>query len=125
MSHYKLTIPRGEMLNANDRLHWAQKAKRSRMIRNLAQAHAMTRLTRNPDGVLDRAHIVVYVAWPDRRRRDVHNVMPTVKAAVDGFVDAGLIPDDSDQHLVGPDLRVSADMSLPGTVDLLFEVVAA
>jgi crossover junction endodeoxyribonuclease RusA len=31
----------------------------------------------------------------DQRRRDPHNLVPTVKPIVDGLVDAGLVPDDT------------------------------
>lgn len=50
---------------------------------------------------LDRMSVVVHVEAKDRRyRTDVGNVLPSVKAAVDGLVDSGLIPDDTDRHLV-------------------------
>ena len=39
-------------------------------------------------------------------RRDLHNYMPTLKALVDGLVDAGLLPDDDARHLQGPDMRL-------------------
>jgi hypothetical protein len=31
--------------------------------------------------------------------------LPTLKAAIDGLVDYGLLPDDTNAHLIGPDLR--------------------
>lgn len=44
--------------------------------------------------------------FPDRRRRDTVNLYPyVVKPLVDGMVDARLLPDDDDTHLVGPDFR--------------------
>lgn len=36
---------------------------------------------------------------PDRRRADVAGVSPAVKAALDGIVDAGVIPDDTDVYV--------------------------
>ncbi len=45
------------------------------------------------------------------RLRDVGNV--SVKAAIDGLVDYGLIPDDDDAHLLGPDLRRGANLLVP------------
>ena len=54
---------------------------------------------------LERARLVVEIAFPDRRRRDPHNYMATVKPIVDGLVDAGVLPDDDAKHLLGPDLR--------------------
>ena len=50
--------------------------------------------------------VVVEVRWPDLRRHDVGNLYPYVaKPIVDGLVDARLIPDDDDLHVIGPDLR--------------------
>lgn len=40
----------------------------------------------------------VYYA-PDNRRRDTSNIFPTVKAVIDGIVDAGVLPDDSDKYV--------------------------
>nr|WP_303769103.1 hypothetical protein [Schaalia odontolytica] len=42
------------------------------------------------------------MAYPDRRRRDRHNLAPTIKAMLDGLIDAGLLPDDADRYLDGP-----------------------
>lgn len=96
-------IPRPWLLNANQRLHWRQKATRSRCIRTAAWAA----FTPNAMTFQRRVRLVALVKWPDKRRRDVHNLMPTVKACVDGIVDAKWLHDDSDKWLIGPDLRVS------------------
>jgi Holliday junction resolvase RusA-like endonuclease len=55
---------------------------------------------------LARAHIVGEFRPPDRRRRDVANLYPSFKAAIDGLVDAAVLVDDDDTHLVGPDMRL-------------------
>ena len=58
---------------------------------------------------MNRAHVTVTLGYPDRRKRDAHNLMPTIKGLIDGLVDPGtrgILPDDSDAHLTGPDLRV-------------------
>ena len=53
-----------------------------------------------------RPHITVTIRFPDKRRRDVSNLYPYVaKPLVDGLVDARVIPDDDDLHVIGPDLR--------------------
>ena len=102
-----MTIGAANLLTANQRLHHM---KRAGVVKILRHAAAMAAASQGAPK-LDRAHIVVRVAWPDRRRRDVHNVMPTVKACVDGFVDFGMLPDDDDHHLIGPDLRVDPELS--------------
>jgi crossover junction endodeoxyribonuclease RusA len=102
MTALEVAVPREWMLNANQRLHWREKGERSRWLRNTA------RLLSNPRCVYaDRMRCEVVVSWPNARRRDVHNLMPTIKACIDGLVDAGVLADDSDKYLVGPDLRVS------------------
>ena len=58
---------------------------------------------------LERIHIVAWLSFGDKRRRDAHNYMPTLKAIVDGLVDVGVLPDDDDKHLTGPDLRRAPD----------------
>ena len=101
------TISHGQMLTANQRLHWRAKAARTATLRNLGVI-----LTRQAKAApMTRAHCTVTVTFPDRRRRDVANWAPTVKALVDGCVQAGLLPDDDTAHLLGPDLRVSDDVT--------------
>lgn len=46
-----------------------------------------------------RVHITVELRFPDNRRRDAANYYPTIKACVDGIVEAGLIVDDSDKYV--------------------------
>lgn len=97
-----IALPAGiELLNANQRRHWAPTRRIARQLRHLAQA--MARSAGVP--ALQRAHITAEYRPPDRRRRDVHNLYPSAKAAVDGLVDAGVLPDDNDDHLTGPDMR--------------------
>jgi len=122
-----LSLTPAEVVSANGRLHWARKAGQVAEIRHRA---AMSwRIEGRPR--LDRAHCTVTIAYPDARARDVHNLMPTVKAAIDGFVHPGpgvrgLLPDDSDAYLVGPDMRHDAEVSGTGryTFRFVFEEVA-
>jgi len=55
---------------------------------------------------IDRAHILAVYQPPDNRRRDPANLYPSVKAVVDGIVDAGVLDDDSAAYLGGPDMRL-------------------
>lgn len=96
-------VPRTLLLTANQRLHWAAKKDRTKQLRHLAGTQAKTFKC----APMDSAHCIVEITWPDNRRRDAHNLMPTIKACIDGIVDAGLLPDDDDSHLTGPDLRVT------------------
>ena len=88
-------------INANDRLHHYAKAERTRGWRKLTAALTTTSNARP----YDRAHITVTYRFPTNHRREVSNLQPTSKAIVDGLVDAGLLPDDDDLHVIGPDNR--------------------
>ena len=113
-----LTIPApAPFLNANHRPHWAARARDTRAWREAAWANARSK---NLTPRAARAHVTVVFHHADRRRRDVGNLAPTAKAIVDGLTDAGLWPDDSDAHLVGPDLRTGEPWPRPG-VEMLIE----
>lgn len=98
-----LTItPPCEFINANQRYHWAKKAELTKAWREAARVAALTQ----PAHQYDRAHVVCSLRFPTNHRRDVGNFFPTVKAALDGIVSAGRhLVDDSDDRIVGPDLR--------------------
>lgn len=98
---FTVQLPAGiELLNANRRIHWRRRAEITKAIREATHLLACGSVPR-----LQRAQIVAEYRPPDRRRRDVHNLYPSAKAAVDGLVDAGVLPDDSDRYLIGPDMR--------------------
>ncbi|HET7304271.1 MAG TPA: hypothetical protein VFJ12_06945 [Segeticoccus sp.] len=46
-------------------------------------------------------------------RWDAHNLMPTVKACIDGVVDAGLIPDDDCKHLIRVSIEAGPKSASP------------
>lgn len=101
MTSVVLPIPANELLTANQRMHWRAKAARTKALRS--RTYVLAGFPQKP--FPDRVRLVVTVQYRDARRRDVHNLMPTVKACVDGLVDAGWLTDDSDRYLQGPDLR--------------------
>ena len=101
-----IALTPGEVLNANQRTHWAAKARKVAAIR--ARAVVAWRQAGSPQ--LDRAHLTVHLGYPDARNRDAHNLIPTIKAAIDGAVHPavgvrGILADDTDRELTGPDLR--------------------
>lgn len=102
-----MRIGREAVLSANDhRMHWAVRSKRSKQLRKAAADYVQYAGLGTLTG---RQHCTVTVHWPPLKRiRDAGNIHPTVKACIDGMVaDGKLLPGDSDEYLVGPDLRVS------------------
>ena len=113
-----LTIPRQSALTSNQRGHWRKRAELARVLRIKGRNAWLD--THQPP--MDRAHLTVTIAWRDGRRRDVSNWAPTVKALVDGAVDAGALVDDDNAHLIGPDLRAEVDPTVPaGYLRLAFD----
>lgn len=101
-NEFDIHIQNKKVLNSNDRLSPFVKASHTKHIRTLAFATAQ-----NAGFVpMYIAHCTVYISFQDERRRDVGNLYPTIKAAIDGFVDAGIITDDDHTHLIGPDMRL-------------------
>lgn len=116
-----LPLTRSKLITANDKMHWAA---RSRLTKQLRQWGYL--LGREGQGVarlhLTRARVEFEFAYPDRRRRDRHNLAPTVKALMDGLIDAGLLPDDADRFLDGPH-TVIADRLAAGRLGVpMYEV---
>ena len=93
-------LPRDLVLTSNQRLHPQVKAKKTKALRALALSEAQ--------GLRDPApcRVIAWLAFPDRRRRDAPNWWPTVKALMDGLVDAGVWDDDNSQIIQGPDHRI-------------------
>jgi crossover junction endodeoxyribonuclease RusA len=79
----------------NDRDHWAVQRRRTRLWRQTAHTAAL-QLGRSP-AARARPPCTVTITIPVRaaRTRDPHNWAPTMKAVIDGLVDAGVWPDDN------------------------------
>jgi len=121
MTTYTITvrIPTGaKYMNANDRPNRWAKAAQTKVWR--AQAFAAARHS-GGDMLHGLVRITATVHIADKRRREVSNYFPTFKACVDGFVDAGVLADDSDAHVIGPDPRRGYDKT-PRIVFELTEV---
>lgn len=99
---WTLTIPApGPWLNVNRRQHGRSAASTVRLWRDAANVHA--RKEHVPS--IRRAHITATLRFGDRRRRDCPNYYPTIKAAIDGLVDALVLRDDADKYVTGLDIR--------------------
>ena len=88
-----------EPLTANQRLNHFERATRTRNWR------LRTAILARKVPPIPHAHVTYWVHATTNRRRDVANFYPTIKACLDGCVDAGVLPDDDDKHVIGPDPR--------------------
>lgn len=99
-----LTIPAPcDWLNANERLHWAEKARRTRIWRYTAHGAVLAQARGVRFDV--PVHITVTVHKTRAGRYDVANLANTAKACIDGLVDSGLLEDDDNTRVIGPDMR--------------------
>lgn len=90
----------GATINMNHRLHWAVKAALTAGWRRAAGAHVrLAGRHRSFPEPRSEVHVSFPVASVNLRR-DAHNWFPTVKAIIDGCVDAGVWPDDSGEWVV-------------------------
>lgn len=99
---------RASWLSANDRVHWAVKARVTKAWRLAGRKAGLAADVRSLGW--ERVHVTAYLHFADMLRRDPANYSATVvKAAIDGLVaDAGLCSDDDWRHLDGPDVRLGA-----------------
>jgi crossover junction endodeoxyribonuclease RusA len=98
VTSFELDIPlhRGRPpLTANQRLHWAEKGRRTRTIREAVAWRARQAKVPAAQHVTAQLHYTT----GDNRSRDTDNLVATQKPAVDALVSAGVIPDDNPQHL--------------------------
>lgn len=100
--YYRIPVLLAERdwLTDNKRFGWRAKAGRVKKWREIAGFYALN-LPKLPG-----AYIIAELRFGDARRRDPLNWAPTVKAILDGFVDAGVFPDDDAKRIIGPDLRL-------------------
>jgi crossover junction endodeoxyribonuclease RusA len=93
--------PVNAKLHAHNKGGWRTKVGPTKALRNLAAGLTAVQMMEQRIKRGDWTTAVVDYSFyvPDRRRRDVVNMMQSQKAAIDGVVSAGLIPDDDWQHL--------------------------
>ena len=121
----RFDLSRDSVLTANQRLHWASKARITGYLRTIGRHHARAFVV-TEHLHLAHAHALVELTFPDPgRRRDAANWHPTVKALIDGIVDSGLLADDDKRHLTGPDLRITDERCLPSRVEVAIHLTEA
>lgn len=118
MKQWAVQLPfRKPPLSANQRMHWAVKARTTKEIRQASM------LALRAEGVPPCKRVRVRLLWAvsDKRRRDPSNMMPTQKAVVDGMVDAGVVPDDTPEFVVEEMPRLM--MVEKGREGVIFQVI--
>lgn len=109
MTPLVIVVPqRADWLNSNDRLHRMVKANRTAAWRGAAAIAA-----RGIAPIEGRVRIVATVRKAHGRRYDAGNYYPTAKACVDGLRDAGVLAEDDNAHVVGPDMRDGGKSASP------------
>jgi len=91
-----------DWINSNQRLHRMAVAKLTKAWRAAGFAAAAQHGWEPYTG---KVHIVAHIWKPRAGRYDPNNLWPTVKAAIDGVVESGLLVDDDHLHVEGPDMR--------------------
>jgi hypothetical protein len=102
----------GKLMSLNDRTHYHPKAKLTKAWREAAREAA--------EGIEEHAPSIVTLELPvrDRRRRDPHNYVLTMKAVIDGITDAGAWPDDNSDHVYTREPVLVLDKTAPGFVTI-------
>jgi len=101
MISVEFAIPANLWLSANDRRHWADIAKRTRELRLTGHYGGEFRGL-DASLPLGTTHVAAFIGYPRNGRADPANAAPTVKALIDGMVDAGVWPDDDSTYVIGP-----------------------
>jgi hypothetical protein len=104
---WDLFLHEANHLSANHRLHWKPENDRKQVLRTLGRAQ------HRKLGKYQKVRFDVEVSYPRNRQRDVNNLQPTLKYYIDGLVDGGrgILPDDSDQYVLGPFMTASGQPS--------------
>lgn len=117
-----LTFPAGtKLLTANEmraKGHW------SKFYTIIRSWRAMSCLIAEQQKIplLEKVKIRAVYHPPDNRRRDTSNIFPTIKAAVDGIVDAGVLKDDSDKYVISVEMVRGSNVKLGQLVIEIIEV---
>lgn len=101
LSELVITLPwTAPVLRSNDRDHWRERARKAAEVRQAVGLLARGKRIEPP--------VIATLIWTvtNDRRRDAGAASPTLKAALDGLVDAGVIPDDNHRYVVEERCRI-------------------
>lgn len=97
-----LPIPKGT--GGNERLHWAKRYKARSEAKGVAKMVAVSAMGRFGWEGFPWSPVEIIIDWYGHNLPDPDNCISRLKPTIDGLVAAGVIPDDSAQHIRG--LRV-------------------
>lgn len=104
------------------RMHWSERSALVLEFRQMFRIMAINQRIPRPIG-----HPVHVIATPHaadgRWIQDVGNCYPAVKAAIDGLVDAKVLPDDSGEYLAGITLTRTEISGKAGLALIVAEIV--
>ena len=98
-------------LSANARLHWRAKSKLAKAARANAEMLARAALGPRTPPRWEKVDVETVIYWPTAARHDKDNTRSRLKAAFDGFTDAGIWVDDS--GIVNDPVRNEKDAKNP------------
>lgn len=117
----RIVVPKAhEWINANQRLHWSTRAQRTRAWREATAWRA--RAEGLPCYGDRQVHITCWIHKTRAGRWDATNLAPTGKACIDGLRDAGVLLEDDNAHVVGPDMRAGGKAPMAHMVIQIVEV---
>ena len=118
---YVFLVPQRSILNSNQRLHHMEAHRRRSDLRFMGAEAWFKALHIDDKEPMMSAECTALVKFPTGHRRDANNWWPTAKSIIDGMVGGhkhlsfkrGILPDDDSSKLIGPDMRVEHDRSVP------------
>jgi len=81
----------------NSRVHWAQRYRAGQKVKDDVMALVLEQGWQGD--ALEKANVKITWTFPDKRRRDLDNLLSATKPCLDSLVLAGVIQDDSMTHI--------------------------
>lgn len=107
------------LVTQNERSCWAPREKRVQWLRRWGRLIAFENGKITRLGCRGRVRVEVEVAYPDRRRRDSSNLVPSAVAIVDGLVEVSQLENGADVVLDGPHVVVADRITQEKSTGLL------
>lgn len=93
-TQYKIELPiPSRILSPNARVHWAQKAAKTKNLREMAYLVSLAVMALEKP-LWEKAFVDITYFFPQNRRRDKDNLLSMLKAAFDGIGDSGMVKND-------------------------------